>query len=145
MAYFLSKIVSLLIRNRDGRGSRLPSSDILALIMTSILLISNLLGPPPQEIAEDYKRSLEDRTVKLRYEINNLIPIVKKNTEHAMAIARVLENHIKNASRAQHSMSGEVTSTTYYFVWLILDLKEKRTDRPIGTPRSKRPCVCMED
>ena len=54
------------------------------------------VGLPSDEIAEDYKNSLEDLTANSRLEINNLTVIAKENTEHAVAISRVLENHIKN-------------------------------------------------
>lgn len=56
------------------------------------------VGLPSDEVAEDYKNSLEDLTINSRYEISNLTVIAKENTEHAMAISRVLENHIKNIS-----------------------------------------------
>ncbi|KAA6409587.1 MAG: mRNA cleavage factor complex component Pcf11 [Lasallia pustulata] len=55
------------------------------------------VGLPSDEVAEDYKNSLEDLTMNSRYEISNLTVIAKENTEHAMAISRVLENHIRNA------------------------------------------------
>ncbi|KAM0801104.1 hypothetical protein BDR22DRAFT_880498 [Usnea florida] len=54
------------------------------------------VGLPSDEVAEDYKNSLEDLTINSRYEISNLTVIAKENTEHAMAISRVLENHIKS-------------------------------------------------
>ena len=50
---------------------------------------------PSDEVAEDYKASLEDLAQNSRYEISNLTVIAKENTEHAMAISRVLENHIR--------------------------------------------------
>lgn len=55
-------------------------------------------GLASDEVAEDYKKALEDLTVNSRYEISNLTVIAKENTEHAMAISRVLENHIRNVS-----------------------------------------------
>ena len=58
------------------------------------------VGIPSDEVAEDYKNSLEDLTANSRYEISNLTVIARENTEHAMAISRVLENHIKNVSLA---------------------------------------------
>lgn len=48
------------------------------------------------EVAEDYKSSLEDLTGNDRFQISNLTVIAKENTEHAMAISRVLENHIRS-------------------------------------------------
>ncbi|KAL6720150.1 mRNA 3' end processing factor [Lecanora helva] len=53
------------------------------------------VGLPSDEIAEDYKNSLADLTLNSRFEISNLTIIAKENTEHALAISRVLENHIK--------------------------------------------------
>mgnify|MGYP001394991846 CR=1 FL=1 len=50
---------------------------------------------PSDEVAEDYKNSLEDLTTNDRFQISNLTVIAKENTEHAMAISRVLENHIR--------------------------------------------------
>ena len=57
---------------------------------------------PSDEVAEDYKNSLEDLTVNSRYEISNLTVIAKENTEHAMAISRVIENHIRTVSLVLH-------------------------------------------
>ncbi len=50
------------------------------------------------EVAEDYKNSLEDLTLNSRYEIGNLTVIAKENVDHALAISRVVENHIRNVS-----------------------------------------------
>ena len=52
-------------------------------------------GLASDEVAEDYKNSLEDLTTNDRFQISNLTVIAKENTEHAMAISRVLENHIR--------------------------------------------------
>lgn len=51
---------------------------------------------PSDEVAEDYKSSLEDLMVNDRNQIGVLTVIAKENTEHAQAIARVLENHIRS-------------------------------------------------
>ncbi|KAH8704263.1 putative mRNA cleavage factor complex component Pcf11 [Talaromyces proteolyticus] len=58
-------------------------------------------GLPSDEVAEDYKNSLEDLTTNDRFQISNLTVIAKENTEHAMAISRVLENHIRTTPPAQ--------------------------------------------
>jgi pre-mRNA cleavage complex 2 protein Pcf11 len=50
---------------------------------------------PSDEVAADFKDSLQDLQMNNRYEISNLTIIAKENTEHAMAISRVLETHIK--------------------------------------------------
>jgi hypothetical protein len=52
-------------------------------------------GVPSDEVAEDYKKALEDLTMNSRYEISNLTVIAKENTEHALAISEALRNHIK--------------------------------------------------
>ncbi|OQD80541.1 hypothetical protein PENANT_c034G06677 [Penicillium antarcticum] len=48
------------------------------------------------EIAEDYKSSLEDLVTNDASQIRNLTVIAKENTEYAQAISRVLENHINS-------------------------------------------------
>lgn len=53
-------------------------------------------GLVSDEVAEDYKSSLEDLTTNDRFQISNLTVIAKENTEHAMAISRVLEKHIRS-------------------------------------------------
>ncbi|OJJ44181.1 hypothetical protein ASPZODRAFT_72366 [Penicilliopsis zonata CBS 506.65] len=58
-------------------------------------------GLASDEVAEDYKNSLEDLTSNDRFQISNLTVIAKENTEHAMAISRVLENHIRTTPPAQ--------------------------------------------
>ncbi|EDN96666.1 hypothetical protein SS1G_01592 [Sclerotinia sclerotiorum 1980 UF-70] len=55
-------------------------------------------GVPSDEVAEDYKKALEDLTMNSRYEISNLTVIAKENTEHALAISEALKNHIKQTS-----------------------------------------------
>ncbi|KAG8526266.1 uncharacterized protein KY384_000259 [Bacidia gigantensis] len=54
------------------------------------------VGLPSDEAAEDYKSSLEDLIDTSRVAINNLTVIAKEMIEHASAISRVLENHIKS-------------------------------------------------
>ncbi|PGH06339.1 hypothetical protein AJ80_08173 [Polytolypa hystricis UAMH7299] len=58
-------------------------------------------GLASDEVAEDYKNSLEDLTSNDKFQISNLTVIAKENTEHAMAISRVLENHIRTTPPAQ--------------------------------------------
>jgi len=55
-------------------------------------------GVPSDEVAEDYKASLEFLVSNDRYVINNLTVIAKENTEHADAISKVLEEHIRIVS-----------------------------------------------
>lgn len=46
------------------------------------------------EVAEDYRQALEDLSSNMRFEISNLTVIARENTEHALAIAEVLQQHI---------------------------------------------------
>ncbi|KAI5266219.1 hypothetical protein E4T47_08304 [Aureobasidium subglaciale] len=50
------------------------------------------------EVALDFQESLQDLQNNNRYEISNLTIIAKENTEHAQAIAMVLEKHIKTTA-----------------------------------------------
>ncbi|KAG5944798.1 hypothetical protein E4U53_006819 [Claviceps sorghi] len=49
------------------------------------------------EVAEDYRHALEDLSSNMRFEISNLTVIARENTEHALAIAEVLQQHILKA------------------------------------------------
>ncbi|KAM5348655.1 hypothetical protein ACJ41O_008479 [Fusarium nematophilum] len=49
------------------------------------------------EVAEDYRLALEDLSSNMRFEISNLTVIARENTEHALAIAEVLQQHIIKA------------------------------------------------
>ncbi|KAJ5216778.1 mRNA cleavage factor complex component Pcf11 [Penicillium chermesinum] len=60
-----------------------------------------MAGLVSDEVAEDYKSSLEDLTTNDRFQISNLTVIAKENTEHAMAISRVLEKHIRSTGPLQ--------------------------------------------
>ncbi|PWW80438.1 hypothetical protein C7212DRAFT_356566 [Tuber magnatum] len=51
-----------------------------------------------EEIAEDYRSSLEDLAFNSRYEISNLTVIAKENIHAAQAIARTIEEHIAKTS-----------------------------------------------
>lgn len=53
---------------------------------------------PSAEVAADFRDSLQDLQMNNRYEISNLTIIAKENTEHASAISRELENHIRTVS-----------------------------------------------
>ncbi|KAL7918253.1 hypothetical protein ACQKWADRAFT_304541 [Trichoderma austrokoningii] len=50
-----------------------------------------------EEVAEDYRLALEDLSSNMRFEISNLTVIARENTEHALAIAEVLQQHILKA------------------------------------------------
>ncbi|CAM1509311.1 Fc.00g030500.m01.CDS01 [Cosmosporella sp. VM-42] len=49
------------------------------------------------EVAEDYRHALEDLSSGGRFEISNLTVIARENTEHALTIAEVLQQHILKA------------------------------------------------
>ena len=69
-------------------------------------------GLPSDEVADDYKNSLEDLVTNDRYQIGNLTVIAKENIEHGEAIARVLENHIQ---RVGISSFGGVSASLITF------------------------------
>lgn len=50
---------------------------------------------PSAEVAADFRDALQDLKFNSRPEISNLTIIAKENTEHAQAISRELENHIR--------------------------------------------------
>ena len=47
------------------------------------------------EVADDYRQALEDLSVNSRIEIATLTNIARENANHGLAIAEVLQNHIK--------------------------------------------------
>jgi pre-mRNA cleavage complex 2 protein Pcf11 len=55
----------------------------------------SLSGASSTGVAEDFSDSLKDLSINNRYEISNLTIIAKENTEHAQAISKALEHHIK--------------------------------------------------
>lgn len=69
------------------------------------------IGLPSDEVAEDYKSSLEDLVDIQRVAINNLTVIAKENIEHASAISRALENHIKHVSGFTRHVSYPLQSS----------------------------------
>lgn len=50
---------------------------------------------PSDEVAADFRDALQDLRINSRPEISNLTVIAKENTEHAQAISRELEEHIR--------------------------------------------------
>lgn len=52
-------------------------------------------GLPSAEVAADFRDALQDLRINSRPEISNLTVIAKENTEHAQAISRELEDHIR--------------------------------------------------
>jgi hypothetical protein len=58
------------------------------------------------EVAEDYRLALEDLSSNMRFEISNLTVIARENTEHALAIAEVLQQHILKVRPARTYRKG---------------------------------------
>lgn len=52
-------------------------------------------GQQASEVAADFKDNLQDLQTNDRFQIHNLTLVAKECAEHAMAIARVLETHIR--------------------------------------------------
>ena len=50
---------------------------------------------PIAHVADDFKDALKGLKFNNKWEIENLTVIARENTEHATAISRVIENHIK--------------------------------------------------
>lgn len=50
------------------------------------------------EVAADFRDALQDLKINSRPEISSLTVIAKESTEHAQAISRELENHIRTVS-----------------------------------------------
>lgn len=63
--------------------------------MSSLSPRGSISGNASAAVSEDFADSLRDLTQNNRYEISNLTIIAKENTEHAQAISKALESHIK--------------------------------------------------
>lgn len=67
------------------------------------------------EVAEDYREALQDLTMNSRFEISNLTVVARENTEHALAIAETLQDHIKKVgdrpSYSQREYEFRLTGT----------------------------------
>jgi pre-mRNA cleavage complex 2 protein Pcf11 len=66
----------------------------------------SLSGASSDEIAEDFGDMLKDLVINDRDMISGLTLIAKESTEHAQAISRVLENHIKTVRPLDHVITG---------------------------------------
>ena len=95
------------------------------------------VGLPSDEVAEDYKNSLEDLTLNSRYEISNLTIIAKENTEYAMAISRVLENHIRNVSIMRQRHAEKLAATA---IQMMYQPSEEITNLCADPPESQASC-----
>lgn len=67
-------------------------------------------GLPSEEVAEDYKSSLEDLVTNDKFQIGNLTVIAKENIEHAMAISRALESHIRTVCHPDRLQDAKLVS-----------------------------------
>ncbi len=94
------------------------------------------VGLLSDEVAEDYKNSLEDLTLNSRYEISNLTVIAKENTEHAMQISRVLENHIRNVSIGTRDRSTIIALSRKPRSETAVNNSGRFANRVSGFPRS---------
>jgi hypothetical protein len=73
--------------------------------MSSLSPRASISGNASAAVSEDFADSLRDLTQNNRYEISNLTIIAKENTEHAQAISKALESHIKTV-RHQFAMTN---------------------------------------
>jgi pre-mRNA cleavage complex 2 protein Pcf11 len=65
------------------------------------------------EVAEDYRLALEDLSSNMRFEISNLTVIARENTEHALAIAEVLQQHILKVGHSTIPFSPPYLGVTF--------------------------------
>jgi hypothetical protein len=75
----------------------------------------------PDEVAADFRDALQDLKLNSRPEISNLTIIAKENTEHAQAISRELENHIRTVSGfdiARHVETLRAPDILFLFYYL---------------------------
>ena len=52
-------------------------------------------APSADEVVEGFKESLSDLQINNRYEISGLTIIAKEQIEHAQAISKTLETHVR--------------------------------------------------
>ena len=67
---------------------------------TFLSVYAAIMSSTAAEVAEDYREALEDLTANSRFEISNLTVVARENTEHALAIAECLQEHIKKVGRS---------------------------------------------
>lgn len=76
--------------------------------MSSLSPRASISGSASIAVAEDFADSLRDLTQNNRYEISNLTIIAKENTEHAQAISKALENHIKTVRHSPYHVAYQI-------------------------------------
>ena len=84
--------------------------------MSSLSPRASISGNASAAVSEDFADSLRDLTQNNRYEISNLTIIAKENTEHAQAISKALESHIKTV-RHQFAMTKKEVSIVGCFLY----------------------------
>ena len=90
----------------------------------------SLSGASSAEVADDFGESLKDLQINNRYEISNLTVIAKENTEHAQAISKALESHIRTVSHRDHvtrKLLPSITKDLNNGLMVILDCTHKET------------------
>ena len=110
-------------QHRRSGGTRVVLTSTCAVIFSRlhVTLLSmsggsprgSLSGGSSDEVAQDFEDSLKDLQANNRYEISNLTIIAKENTEHASAISKVLESHIK-------TVSGDLKYSPADAVWCLV-------------------------
>jgi len=102
-----------------------------------------------EAVAEDYRDALEGLTMNSRVEINNLTLIARENTEHGLAIAKALREHIKKVglsipgSRSRKAL-GEVSCPLFQDFMLPSALTvehQELTRRRFNPLGNCQPCI----
>jgi hypothetical protein len=61
------------------------------------------------DFEEDFREALEDLQMNNRFDIQNLTMIARENTEHALGISQVLQDHIKKVGQFPRSVRDSPT------------------------------------
>ena len=92
-------------------------------------------GNASAAVSEDFADSLRDLTQNNRYEISNLTIIAKENTEHAQAISKALESHIKTVrhrfamTRKRNSFWVPIVGCPYFELGVEADTPNRQHQR----------------
>lgn len=96
----ISSVLHLAQQAIDGLLLRLhlnPLQEILASHRTKAQYPADMALPSAQ-IAEDFRDALEDLSTNDRHQIQTLAGLANENSEHALAISREIEKHIRGAT-----------------------------------------------
>jgi pre-mRNA cleavage complex 2 protein Pcf11 len=88
--------------------------------MSSLSPRASISGNASAAVSEDFADSLRDLTQNNRYEISNLTIIAKENTEHAQAISKALESHIKTVRHRFAMKEKKQKRFLVCYCWLLL-------------------------